>query len=173
VGTIPVVPLERPSLETEWEAYNARSLVSHAGHFVPVRNATVAFRRPATPRAALRVALVSTGGVHLASQPPFDLSSHTGDHTVRWIPGQARAADLRFAHDHYDHTDCDADPDCMFPLARLRELAAEGSVGSVAAWHGGCMGFIPDPARFLGETVPEMAARFLEDGVDAAVFSPG
>jgi D-proline reductase (dithiol) PrdB len=168
-----IVPLERPALEAEWDAYNARSLASHAGHFVPAQNAAIAFQRLMKPRSELRVALVSSGGVHLASQPPFDLASPAGDDTLRWIPGRAEASDLRFAHDHYDHTDCDSDPNCMFPIERLRELATDGIVGSVAAWHAGCMGFIPNPSRVRAETAPQIAARFKGDGVDAAVFSPG
>jgi D-proline reductase (dithiol) PrdB len=81
--------------------------------------------------------------------------------------------DLRFAHDHYDHTDADQDPNCVFPLDRLRELAAEGVIGSVAAGHVGFMGFVPNPTRLVDETIPEVAARLNRDKVDAIVFSPG
>jgi D-proline reductase (dithiol) PrdB len=168
-----VLPFDIADLEAQWTAYNERSLVSHAGLFVPTRNGALAFHVLAKPAREIRVALVSTGGVHAVDQPPFDLVSHAGDDTVRWIPGDVDVSRLRFAHDHYDHTDPDTDPNCMFPIERLRELAAEGAVGSVARWHAGCMGFIPDPSRFRSETVPEIAARLRDDGVDAAVFSPG
>ncbi len=171
--TMEVVPFHIADLEAQWAAYNERSLVSHAGYFVPTRNGALAFHLLAKPAPEIRVALVSTGGAYVAGQPPFNLVSHAGDDTVRWIPGDVDAARLRFAHDHYDHTDPDADPNCMFPIDRLRELAAERVVGSVAAWHAGCMGFIPDPRGFQSVTAPEIAARFREDGVDAAVFSPG
>ena len=168
-----VVPLELTSLEEQWEAYNSRSLVSHHPHFVAARNTTVAFARPSKPLQTLRVALVSSGGVYLSAAPPFDLQSHTGDDTIRWIPGDVSTTDLRFAHDHYDHTDADEDPNCMFPLDRLRELAAEGAIGSVAQWHVGLMGFIPNPSRFLAEGVPAIIDRLQEDCVDAVVMSPG
>jgi D-proline reductase (dithiol) PrdB len=167
------IPFKIADLEMQWAAYNERSLVSHAGRFVQTRNSTIAFQRLTKPLSALRVALVSTGGVYVVGQQPFDLASHTGDDTIRWISGAVDASQLRFAHDHYDHTDCDADPNCMFPIDRLRELAAERTVGSVAAWHAGCMGFIPHPGRFRSDTVPQIAERFRDDGVDAAVFSPG
>jgi D-proline reductase (dithiol) PrdB len=168
-----VLPFAIVDLEAQWAAYNERSLVSHAGYFVPVRTRAPAFHLLTRPAPEIRVALVSTGGVYVAGEAPFDLASHAGDDTVRWIPGDVDVSRLRFAHDHYDHTDPDADPNCMFPIERLRELAADGAVGSVAAWHAGCMGFIPDPGRFQSVTLPEIAARFRGDGVDAAVFSPG
>lgn len=171
--SLEVQPFELPDREAQWAAYNERSLVSHAGYFVPVRNAAAAFHRLMKPLSALRIALVSTGGVYVAGQPPFDLASHSGDDTLRWISGEVDTTQLKFAHDHYDHTDCDADPNCMFPIDRLRELAADSVVGSVAAWHAGCMGFIPDPSRFRSSTAPQIAERFMNDGVDAAVFSPG
>lgn len=167
------VPFDVPDLETHWADYNERSLISHAGRFVVVRNTTIAFHRLSKPLHALRIALVSTGGVYASGDTPFDLHSHAGDDSVRWISGDVDAARLRFAHDHYDHTDPDKDPNCMFPIDRLRELVADGVVGSVAARHAGCMGFIPDPGRFRAVTVPEIRARLAEDGVDAVVFSPG
>jgi hypothetical protein len=34
-----------------------------------------------------RVAMVTTAGIHVASDPPFDLKSRTGDPSYREIPG--------------------------------------------------------------------------------------
>ncbi len=169
----PLQPFELPDREALWEADNARCAVSHAGRFNPLRNADVVFHRPAKPLAAMRVALASSGGVHPATAQPFDLVSHSGDYSLRWIPGDVDSSRLRFAHDHYDHTDPDRDPNCMFPIDRLRELAAERVVGSVAAWHLGFMGWNPDPAALLHHAVPEIVQRWQDDRVDAAVFSPG
>ena len=168
-----MVPLQLTNLEEQWEAYNSRSLVSHHPRFVPARNTTIAFFRLSKPLHALRVALVSSGGVYPSAALPFDMQSQGGDDTVRWISGDTSTADLRFAHDHYDHSDADRDPNCMFPLDRLRDLAAEGAIGSVARWHAGLMGFIPNPSRFLEERVPEIIGRLREDNVDAIVLSPG
>jgi D-proline reductase (dithiol) PrdB len=46
-------------------------------------------------------ALVSTAGVQLRDQPPYDLA---GDNTWRVIPGGAPARDLMVTHEHYNHT---------------------------------------------------------------------
>jgi D-proline reductase (dithiol) PrdB len=174
----PALPLaveahEVPDAETHWEAWNARCAVSHHEHFVPWRNASAAFHRLTVPRHHLRVALLSSGGVYVDGDVPFDLTSHAGDDTARWIPSAVDSRALRFAHDHYDHTDADRDPNCVFPIDRLRELAAVGSIGAVASRHVGFMGFIPDPGRFVRETVPHVVAQLASDGVHAAVLSPG
>ena len=155
---------------TAWEE---RCAVSHAGHFAPLRPSAPPFSAATKPRRAMRVALATSGGVHTTAQPAFDMVSRGGDDSIRWIPADAEPSDLRFADDHYDHSEPDADPNCMFPLHRLRELADEGFIGSTAPRHLGFMGFVPDPTRFFTEIMPAAARQLVEDGVDAVVFSPG
>jgi D-proline reductase (dithiol) PrdB len=141
-----IEPMDVDNVEEKWSAWNARCSVTHReGHFTPARNASIALHHLNKPLSELRVALGTSGGVYVKTQPPFDMISHAGDDSVRWIPGHADSRDLRFAHDHYDHTDADQDPNCMFPLDRLRELAAEKVIGSVAAEHVSFMGFVPEP----------------------------
>jgi D-proline reductase (dithiol) PrdB len=171
--TLPIEPFPVEDIEAEYDAWVARCLVSHAGHFAPLRNTSVAFHPPTKPLSELRVALGTSAGVHLHTMAPFDMASHAGDDSIRWIPGDAPTALLHFSHDHYDHTDADEDPNCIFPLDRLRELAADKVIASAAAHHIGFMGWIPDPNRFLNETVPQVVAELVRDKVDAVVFSPG
>ena len=52
--------------------------------------------------------------------------------------------DLMISHTHFDRTDADQDINCVFPLTRLKELAAEGIIGGVAPTHYGFMGYIPE-----------------------------
>lgn len=167
------IDMDMDEVEERWVGWNTRSSVSHIGGFVPARNERVAFHRLNKPLSELRVALGTSGGVYVKTQPSFDMVSHAGDDSVRWIPGDVDSRDLRFAHDHYDHTDADQDPNCMFPLDRLRELAAEKVIGSVAAEHLGFMGFVPDPTRFMDERIPHVVSRLKQDHVDAVVLSPG
>lgn len=125
------------------------------------------------PLAAARVALVSSAGVHRRDQPVYDLDNPLGDWSYRMIDGGTPTGELAFSHTHYDHTDADADPNCMFPLDRLRELAAAGVIGSVAPTHVGLMGFQPDPRPLLTETAPRIIADLRSAAVDAVVLSPG
>lgn len=71
------------------------------------------------PLADSRLTLITTGGVHLANDSPFDMTSPDGDPSFRVIPGGTRLADLRTTHDYYDHRDADRDINIVFPLAML------------------------------------------------------
>ena len=58
----------------------------------------------------------------------------------------------------------------IFPLDRLRELAAEGAIGSVAATHYSFMG-ATDPREMEG-AAREVAAHLKQDNVDAVLLPP-
>src|SRR5947199_6504206 len=75
------------------------------------------------------VALVTTSGVHLRDDRPFNLASGP---TFRVIPRTAEAGDLAISHQAYDRTDALRDINLVFPLPRLRELEADGAIGRVA-----------------------------------------
>src|SRR5919198_483453 len=94
------------------------------------------------PRDA-RVALVTTAGVHRTSEEPFDDVSLEGDPTFRVIPSDVASDELMVTHNHYDHSDADKDINCLFPIDRLREMAAEGLFGELAPEFFGFMGFNP------------------------------
>jgi hypothetical protein len=86
------------------------------------------------PVSASTVVLISTGGVHLQSDHPFNLNS---DPTFRVIPKAARPADLAISHQAYDRTDALRDINLVFPIERLRELEAERVIGRLAEDHYG------------------------------------
>ncbi len=129
-------------------------------------------RRPLRER---RVGVLTSGGVHLATDEPFDMANPDGDASFRLIPGAIPTSRLMITHDYYDHTAADRDVNCVFPLDRLRELAAEGAVGSVAPRHVGFMGHLlgPERRRLVDETAAAMAAVFVEDEVDLVLATPG
>jgi D-proline reductase (dithiol) PrdB len=83
-------------------------------------------------------ALVSTAGVHLKEQEPYNVE---GDNTWRLMPGDVQASQLMVTHEHYDHRDADQEINCAFPIERLRECAAEGIIGGVSDKHLGFMGY--------------------------------
>jgi D-proline reductase (dithiol) PrdB len=84
------------------------------------------------PIADATVALVSTSGVHLRRDRPFDLYS---DASFRVIPGWAMPDDLQITHRGYDRRDAARDINLVFPLPRLRELEAAGVIGRLATDH--------------------------------------
>lgn len=125
----------------------------------------------AKPLGACRVALVTSAGVHLDADPPFDLASRDGDPTFRRIPGDVEPRRLRISHNHYDTRDAERDVNVVFPIERLRELAAEGRVGAVAPVHYG-FGWIQAVEPLVRETAPLAARELVEAGVDAVVLAP-
>jgi D-proline reductase (dithiol) PrdB len=162
-----------PDAEEKWQSWEERSSVSHAPNFASARNEKIAFNPPTKPLSELCVALATSGGLYHKDQPHFDMESHRGDDSIRWIPGDVASEDLRFSHDHYDHTDADQDANCMFPIDRLRELAEENVIAKVADHHVGFQGFIPNPNNFVETVIPSVAERLVAEGVDAMIISPG
>lgn len=118
----------------------------------------------------MRVALASAAGVHLKSDERFNLA---GDFTFRVIPGDVKGEDLMVSHGGYDNGDVNKDINCMFPIERLQELAAEGFIKEVAPVHFGFMGGGGDQAKFTNETGPEIAKKLKEENVDAVLLTAG
>jgi D-proline reductase (dithiol) PrdB len=166
-------PVHLADVDQLYIRMHERWWASHGDVMTFVKNASLAFTRPARPMAEATVALVTTGGVHLKTQEPFDMASRVGDSSVRFIPNDAALADLWFTHDHYDHSSADVDPNCMFPLGHLRAFAAEGTIGAAAQTHAGLSGWIPRTEELVTATVPQIVARFKDEGVDVALLTGG
>jgi len=122
------------------------------------------------PLSQMKFAIVTTAGVHLKTQEPFLLE---GDESYRLIPGDAQTADLMVTHPSYDHTDADKDINCVFPLDRLRELAASGLIGGISNKHLGYMGFSNKLKKVYEETVPAMARELERSSADAVILTAG
>jgi D-proline reductase (dithiol) PrdB len=121
-----------------------------------------------------RIALVTTAGVHLRMQPPYDMEDKDGDPTFREISSHTLPAELTITHNYYDHRDADQDINVVFPIQRLRELRAKGMIGGIAPRHFAFMGHIS--GRHLGtllrRTGPEVARLLKEDGAEAVFLTP-
>ena len=71
--------------------------------------AKVPFTPLRKPLRACRLALITTGGVHLREQPPYDMADPRGDPSYRAIPADTPYARLTITHDYYDHRDAERD----------------------------------------------------------------
>jgi D-proline reductase (dithiol) PrdB len=122
-----------------------------------------------------RVALVTTAGVHLKDQMPFNMNDPDGDPSSRVIDGKVSVNDLMITHDYYDHRGADKDINIVFPIERLRELETAGLIKSAASVHFGFMGHIVGPhiPTLTGVTAPEAAERLRAEGVDIVLLTPG
>jgi D-proline reductase (dithiol) PrdB len=127
------------------------------------------FVRPTKPLDRSRLALVTTGGVHLPGQQRFDIDDFEGDCSYREIPSDA--ADLTWTHAYY-RPDEGSDLDAVFPLKTVRGLVADGLVGELGPRHFSFMGAIHDPTPLVEETAPDVVAKLVADGVDAVLLTP-
>ncbi len=121
----------------------------------------------------LKLVLISTAGLYLPDQPPFD-ERKGGDTTYREIPGEVNVADLRIAHKSsaFDQSGAKRDRNLVFPLDRLREMVQAQIIGALNHRHFSFMGSITAPARLVKATAPEVADCLSADLVDAAFLIP-
>jgi D-proline reductase (dithiol) PrdB len=130
------------------------------------------------PLSASKVALLSTAGISMKSDPPFDLESERrhptwGDPTFRRIRSDATAADVEVSHLHINTVFIRRDLNVALPLDRLRELVREGVVGASADTHYSTMGYQGSSTKMLErETAPAIAAAMAEESVDAVLLAP-
>jgi D-proline reductase (dithiol) PrdB len=126
------------------------------------------------PLTEARVAVVTTAAFFRPEQPPFDTSIRGGDYSYRIIPIDTDLSSLKIAHrsDAFDIQGITSDKNLALPLDRLKSLAEEGLIGSVAPRHFSFMGSIAAPGRLIAQTAPEVARMLLEDAVDAVLLTP-
>ncbi|TWT09310.1 hypothetical protein FQV28_06660 [Planomicrobium sp. CPCC 101079] len=125
------------------------------------------------PIKACTVALISTAGVHLKTDPPFDVDNPAGDPTFRLIPGHTEEAELTVTHIYYDTKYAKTDPSIVFPLKQLRELANGGEIGAVASANIGLNGGILDTELVERDAIPFVVELFRNENIDVALLVPG
>ena len=115
-----------------------------------------------------RVAIVSSAGLVVRGDDPF----RGRDADYRVVPGDTTPENLLISHIsiNFDRSGFQEDWNVVFPIDRLRELAAEGMIGSVAATHYSFMG-ATDPVQ-MEPNARELAGRLKADAVDAVILSP-
>lgn len=128
-------------------------------------------RRPwvSGPRLAeRRIAIVSTAALNVRSDAVFQRDS--ADYRV--IPGDTEPGDIVLSHIsvNFDRTGFQQDVNICFPLERLRDLADDGTIGSVADFHFTVSG-ATDPS-LLEDAARDMARQMKADAVDSVLLVP-
>lgn len=123
------------------------------------------------PLSECKLALITTGGLHLRSDPPFDLKLIQGDASYRMLPADVRHADIMVSHDFYKHKSINADLNCVFPIERMREYVSEGRIGSLSEEHYSFMGHIYETGPLISNST-EVASRLKALEVDVAFLTP-
>jgi D-proline reductase (dithiol) PrdB len=129
------------------------------------------------PLSDCTVALISTGGIALKTDRPFDQEGERrnpwwGDPSYRVIPREARTGDIRVYHQHIDPSLAEWDMNCLLPIERLQELVEAGEVGRSAPSHYSYMGYLLDPRELLEKSVPALIERLRAEKADVVVLIP-
>jgi len=127
---------------------------------------------PGIDLAASRLMLITSAGIHLPDQPPFDAASPFGDYSVRLVPTSTPPEGWAISHDHYDHTAINQDAQVALPLGHLADLVDKGVIGELAPSVASFMGYQPDAARVVDETFPAILQAAQAEGVGAALLIP-
>ena len=117
------------------------------------------------------VTIVSAAGVYLPDQEAFP-TEDPGEVSYRIIPGDTESATLRIAHHHYDHSEADADPNIVFPIDTLRELASDGVIGGINDKHYS-YGFTTRLKELYDKTFPELADKVERSKTKLVVLTAG
>jgi len=129
------------------------------------------------PLTECKVALLTSAGVALTSDRPFDQEAERrdpwwGDPSYRIIPSGTRAQDIRAYHLQIDPSHAESDLNSVLPLDRLIELEEAGEIGAAAEQHYSVMGYILQPDRLLEETTPAIIAALQAEAVDVLLLAP-
>ena len=121
------------------------------------------------PISDMRVALITTAGLHYRDDPAFAFA----DATFRPIDNEEDAGDLVMSHSsvNFDRTGFVEDVNIVFPLDRFKELQEQRRVGSLAAVHYCFMGAgLPPTAYEHGAA--QVAGMLKQDEVDTVFLTP-
>ena len=124
---------------------------------------------PTRPLSELRIALITTAGLHFRDDEAFGLM----DHGFRPIGGDEDPDNLVMSHSsvNFDRSGFQEDINTVFPLARFRELQRHGAIGSLASVHYSFMGAGLPPAAYE-QSARGLAGMLKQDRVDAVFLTP-
>lgn len=130
------------------------------------------------PLSECRVALLSTAGLSMKDDAPFDMEFERqnptkGDPSWRRIRADATSATIDANHLHIDTGYIGRDMNVALPVDRLRELVAAGRVGAIADTHYSTMGYQGNDTTILErESAPQIAEAMKAEQVDLALLAP-
>ncbi|HEX6477352.1 MAG TPA: glycine/sarcosine/betaine reductase selenoprotein B family protein [Ktedonobacteraceae bacterium] len=121
-----------------------------------------------------KVALVTTAGLSLPDQAPFDVTVKMGDSSFREFPADTSPQLLEMQQRSwaFDQTGILRDRNLAFPLDRLREMLDRREIGAIASHHYSFMGSIVGPSKLIKQSAPEVAYRLAADAVDVVLLTP-
>ncbi|MFN2461449.1 MAG: glycine/sarcosine/betaine reductase selenoprotein B family protein [Candidatus Velthaea sp.] len=154
----------RPGL---WETVNAR----YPGSMIRKTDA-VPLAPLRVPLQGARVAFVSSAGVQPTGTLPFDVAHPVGDFSFRRVPSDAPVSQLEIHQLKYPTVGARADLNVIFPIERLRELVADGTIAGLTRNFYSFIGYNMDPFRFETAFAEELASAVESEGPDVVLLAP-
>ncbi len=118
-----------------------------------------------------RVALLSSAGLYLENQKPFQYENFYGDFSYRVFPSDFSLSSLRLTASDFDRSGFDDDPASLFPLTELKSVVSEFN-GQAAEHHFSLLGFCLKPKKLLETSVLQILKALAEDGTDLVLLIP-
>jgi D-proline reductase (dithiol) PrdB len=134
--------------------------------------------RPVTkPLSQSTIALLTSAGISLKSDPPFDMEREKkepfwGDRSCREIPRGTTEKDIHVNHLHINTTYIQQDINVMLPLARLAEFEQEKTIRCLAPTAYSFYGFQVGNTDFLKEAIEPISMQMKLEKVDAVLLTP-
>ncbi len=135
-------------------------------------NTTTPFAPLKKPLRECRVSMLTSGGISHCTRPPFNPKAKN-DLRLDDVDCRTDPSDFEINDSYYDTRDANEDLNVVFPIVRLRELADEGVIGSVAPrlWSG-FMGRTYNRTQVVEESAPALARELHNDEVDLFLMVP-
>jgi D-proline reductase (dithiol) PrdB len=155
------------------------SLASWINSLIPEQDfkGSIPFTPLSKPLSEATLALVTSAGISLKTDPPFDMEREKkegtwGDRSFRALPKNTTAADIAVNHLHINTQFILQDINVMLPLARMSEFEQEGIIGHLAPTAYSFYGFQWESTDFLKEAIEPISKKMREEGVDAVILTP-
>jgi D-proline reductase (dithiol) PrdB len=129
------------------------------------------------PLSQTTVALVTSAGISLKSDPPFDMEREKreplwGDRSFRMIPRGTTEKDIDVNHIHINTTYIKQDINVILPLTRMGDFEQEKIIGHLALTAYSFYGFQWQNNDFLKEAIEPISKKMGLEGVEAVFMTP-
>ena len=123
------------------------------------------------------IALVTSAGISLKTDPPFDMEREKreptwGDRSFRAIPRGTTEEDIEVNHLHINTAYIKQDINVILPLTRMAEFEKEGIIGRLTPTAYSFYGFQWQSTQFLSEAFEPISKKMKLEGVEAVFMTP-
>jgi D-proline reductase (dithiol) PrdB len=129
------------------------------------------------PLSQTTIALVTSAGISLRTDPPFDMEREKreaiwGDRSHRAIPRGTTEKDIVVNHLHINTNWIKQDLNVILPLDRMVEFEQEKIIGRLAPSSYSFYGFQWQNTDFLKEAIEPISKKMRAEGVEAVLMTP-